>query len=70
MGKPEAPKPSQRNCNRRPPPVVIRQRVTSIVVNEHYRDHSPVQIDHPVAGKSLADDPEEDVDVEEEEDVG
>lgn len=38
-------------------------------MGQHYGDHGPVEVDHPVVREEEAGEPEEEVDVEEEEEV-
>nr|AFK40615.1 unknown [Lotus japonicus] len=70
MSEPDTPHPSQQDHNPGPPPIIVSQRVSCIVMSKHNRNHCPIRINHPVTRLDLADDPEEDIDVEEEESIG
>ncbi|KAK7819576.1 hypothetical protein CFP56_040137 [Quercus suber] len=42
----KTPHPSHQHCDPRPPPVIMAQRVSGIVMNKHQRYHRPKQVYH------------------------
>ena len=46
MEEPYTPHPGQEDHDPRPPPIILSQRVSCIVMNEHDRYHCPIRVNH------------------------
>jgi len=46
VDQPNTPRPSQQRYDPRPPPLILCQRVSWIVMNKHHRYHCPIRVNH------------------------